>query len=127
MPNPAVATGKWLRKVGPALEGILTTSIVITLKIDGTRTGAGEEADFLVEGEVVDETIAGGGEPLLEAHLFGFDGDLYGQRIEVEFAAKLRDEEKFVDLVALRAQMDRDAAQARRILADTPAFSGAFA
>ena len=72
-------------------------------------------------------TIAGGGEPLLEAHLFGFDGDLYGRRIEVEFVAKLRDEEKFPDLASLRAQMERDAAEARRILADTPDFSGALA
>ena len=72
-------------------------------------------------------TIAGGGEPLLEAHLFDFDGDLYGQRIEVEFVAKLRDEEKFADLQALKAQMDRDAEAARRILSDTPSASGAFA
>ena len=55
-------------------------------------------------------------EPLLEAHLFDFDADLYGQRIEVEFVAKLRDEEKFDDLDALIAQMHRDAAQARAIL-----------
>ena len=54
-----------------------------------------------------------GVEPLLEAHLFDFDGDLYGRRIEVEFVAKLRDEEKFADLPALVAQMHRDAAQAR--------------
>jgi len=39
----------------------------------------------------------------------------------------LRDEEKFAGLDALRAQMDRDAAEARRILADTPDFSGAIA
>ncbi len=62
----------------------------------------------------------GGTEPLLEAHLFDFDGDLYGRRIEVEFVAKLRDEEKFVDLPALVAQMHRDAAQARTILDDLP-------
>jgi riboflavin kinase / FMN adenylyltransferase len=60
-----------------------------------------------------------GTEPLLEAHLFDFDGDLYGQRIEVEFVAKLRDEEKFADLGALVAQMHDDAAQAREILART--------
>ncbi|GAA4863519.1 bifunctional riboflavin kinase/FAD synthetase [Luteimonas vadosa] len=58
----------------------------------------------------------GGVEPLLEAHLFDFDGDLYGRRIEVEFVARLRDERKFDDLPALVAQMDRDAAQARGIL-----------
>jgi riboflavin kinase/FMN adenylyltransferase len=57
-----------------------------------------------------------GVEPLLEAHLFDFNGDLYGQRIEVEFVAKLRDELKFSDLPALTAQMHRDAEQARAIL-----------
>ncbi len=57
-----------------------------------------------------------GREPLLEAHLFDFDGDLYGHRIEVEFVAKLRDEKKFADLDALKAQMHRDAAKAREIL-----------
>ena len=57
-----------------------------------------------------------GTEPLLEAHLFDFDGDLYGRRIRVEFVAKLRDEEKFDDLPALVRQRDVDAEQARRRL-----------
>jgi riboflavin kinase/FMN adenylyltransferase len=61
-----------------------------------------------------------GKEPLLEAHLFDFDADLYGRHIEVEFVARLRDEEKFPDLPALVVQMNRDAEQARRLLgADT--------
>ncbi|MFC3129746.1 bifunctional riboflavin kinase/FAD synthetase [Coralloluteibacterium stylophorae] len=60
-----------------------------------------------------------GVEPLLEAHLFDFDGDLYGRRIEVEFVARLRDEEKFDTLDALVVQMDADAALARRILGAT--------
>ena len=60
-----------------------------------------------------------GQEPLLEAHLFDFEGDLYGRRIEVEFVAQLRDEEKFADLPALVAQMRRDEAQARAILQAT--------
>lgn len=72
-------------------------------------------------------SITGNGEPLLEVYLFDFDGDLYGKRIEVEFIAKLRDETKFASLAALRAQMDRDAAAARRILEDTPNVSGAIA
>lgn len=57
-----------------------------------------------------------GKEPLLEAHLFDFNGDLYGRRIRVEFVAKLRDELKFDGLPALIEQMDRDSAQAREIL-----------
>jgi riboflavin kinase/FMN adenylyltransferase len=65
-----------------------------------------------------------GREPLLEAHLFDFDGDLYGRRIEVEFVAKLRDEGRFADMDALKVQMDRDAAQAREILSRRPGESG---
>ena len=61
-------------------------------------------------------TVAGGGEMLLEAHLFEFAGDLYGREIEVEFVSKLRDEERFSDLDALVAQMNTDAANARRLL-----------
>ena len=59
-----------------------------------------------------------GVEPLLEAHLFDFQGDLYGRHIDVEFVAKLRDEEKFNDLAALTDQMHRDAEQARALLSE---------
>jgi riboflavin kinase/FMN adenylyltransferase len=58
----------------------------------------------------------GGTEPLLEAHVFDFDGSLYGRELEVEFVAKIREEEKFADLDALVRQMHRDAAEARRLL-----------
>ena len=58
----------------------------------------------------------GGTEPLLEVHVFDFGADLYGREIEVEFVAKLRDEECFASLEALMAQMHRDAEAARRIL-----------
>jgi riboflavin kinase/FMN adenylyltransferase len=60
-------------------------------------------------------TVAGT-EALLEAHVFDFDADLYGREIAVEFVAKLRDEAHFASLAALTAQMQRDAAEARRIL-----------
>jgi len=53
---------------------------------------------------------------LLEAHVFDFSGDLYGREIEVEFVAKLREEEHFPSLDALVVQMHEDAAQARQIL-----------
>ena len=61
-------------------------------------------------------TTASAKEPVLEAHLFDFDGDLYGKRIEVEFVRKLRNEEKYPDLGAMVQQIDRDASAARKIL-----------
>jgi riboflavin kinase/FMN adenylyltransferase len=57
-----------------------------------------------------------GTDMLLEVHVFDFAGDLYGQEIEVEFVAKLRDEVKFDSLNELMAQMKVDAAQARDLL-----------
>ena len=54
---------------------------------------------------------------LLEAYLFGFDGDLYGRRIEVALHAYIREERKFGDLDGLVAQMREDEAAARRVLA----------
>ena len=59
-------------------------------------------------------------EPLLEVHLFDFDGDLYGQRMSVEFVGKLRDELKFDGLDPLKVQMDRDARMARELLGMNP-------
>jgi riboflavin kinase/FMN adenylyltransferase len=53
---------------------------------------------------------------LLEAVLFGFDGDLYGRTIEVALHAFLRPETKFDGVEALKAQMDQDAEEARRLL-----------
>ena len=58
----------------------------------------------------------GGTEVLLEVHVFNYSGDLYGREIEVEFVAKLRDEEKFESLDELTMQMKIDAAQARDLL-----------
>lgn len=53
------------------------------------------------------------GKPLLEAHLFDFNADVYGQLARVEFLARLREERHFDDLAALTAQIERDARQAR--------------
>jgi riboflavin kinase/FMN adenylyltransferase len=57
-----------------------------------------------------------GTEPLLEAHVFDFSGDLYGRTLEVEFVAKLRDEVKFDSLDEMMVQMNIDAARAREFL-----------
>jgi riboflavin kinase / FMN adenylyltransferase len=56
-------------------------------------------------------------EPRLEVWLLDFDGDLYGQTVETQLIAWLRGEETFDGLDALKAQIDLDAAQARKVLA----------
>ena len=57
--------------------------------------------------------------PLLETHLFDFDGDLYGKYLSVELIGYIRPEAKFPSLDALIAQIGADAAKAREILAKT--------
>ncbi len=59
-------------------------------------------------------TVKQDAHPLLEVHLFDFDRSIYGEHVCVDFLHKLRDEEKYDDLPALVAQIDRDAAQARQ-------------
>ena len=53
---------------------------------------------------------------LLEVHLFEFSGDLYGQRICVEFIGKVRDEQRFDSFDELKAQIMKDCETARGIL-----------
>ena len=55
----------------------------------------------------------GGTRPLLEVHLFDFDRDIYGKHISVRFVHKLRDEQRFPNFDALKAQIAADAAAAR--------------
>lgn len=55
---------------------------------------------------------------LLEPYFFGFDGDLYGQTLEVELISFLRAEAKYDSLDALKAQMAADCDEARRRLAE---------
>jgi riboflavin kinase/FMN adenylyltransferase len=54
---------------------------------------------------------------LLEAHLFDFDGDLYGRKVEVALHAFIREERKFDGIEPLITQMKDDEAQARQLLA----------
>jgi len=59
----------------------------------------------------------GGVEPLLEAYIFDFDGDIYGEYITVHFVERLREERRYADLSAMTTQMHKDVAEARAALA----------
>jgi riboflavin kinase/FMN adenylyltransferase len=54
---------------------------------------------------------------LVEAYLLDFEGDLYGQRLTLEFVALLRGEERFDSIDELVAQIDRDVERTRELLA----------
>ncbi len=60
----------------------------------------------------------GGGRPplSLEVHLLDFGQDLYGKRLRVEFVHRLREERRFPGVEALKEQIVRDVAEARRLL-----------
>jgi riboflavin kinase/FMN adenylyltransferase len=62
------------------------------------------------------------GDPVqgIEAHLFDFDGDLYGAWVRIEWVARLREVRQFASLEALKAQLVQDAARARAALATGP-------
>lgn len=59
----------------------------------------------------------GGGEVTIEAHLFGFQGDLYGQKLRVEFVERLRGEQRFASAAELAGQIGRDLERAREAIA----------
>ena len=61
-------------------------------------------------------TVSDSGKPVLEAHLLDFEGQLYGETIEVVFRQKVREEEKFDSLEELRRQIAADVESIRRVL-----------
>jgi riboflavin kinase/FMN adenylyltransferase len=63
-------------------------------------------------------TFGAGLEPLLEAHLLDFSGDLYGETVHVELLQLIRNELKFTDVAELVAQMHDDVEQVRSIIAE---------
>ena len=65
--------------------------------------------------------------PVLEVHVFDFDGDLYGKRLTVFPCAKLRGEAKFSHFGDLKAQIHADLARARAYFAQHPVAAAATA
>jgi len=98
-----------MRRLKVPLSGIFAVR-VRGVDAENTHTARDAVASLGVR-PTVDGTV-----PLLEVHVFDWDGSLYGRELDVEFVAKIRDEEKFENLDALVQQMHRDAAEARRLL-----------
>ncbi|WP_431855544.1 bifunctional riboflavin kinase/FAD synthetase [Azospirillum sp.] len=82
----------------------------------GVDRGAGTEWIDGVANLGLRPTV-GGTVERLEAHLFDFDGDLYGQHLRVQLIDHIRPERKFASFDELKAQIIRDAEAARAALA----------
>lgn len=80
------------------------------------RAWVGERAVNAVTNIGVRPTFEAKARPTVEAHLLDFDDDLYGQRLRLDFIARLRPEQKFSGVDALLAQIRRDIENARQIL-----------
>jgi riboflavin kinase/FMN adenylyltransferase len=113
------------RKLGRTL-GFPTANIALD---PSSRLRHGIYAVTLEAGGVIREGVANFGRrptveeqgaPLLEVFVFDFDGDLYGETVEVAFIGFIRGEAKFPSLDALTAQMRADAQKAREILSRRP-------
>lgn len=92
-----------MRHNRPPLAGIFVVEVV----------GASERTAPAVASLGVRPTVTDSGRAVLEVHLLDFVGDLYGRHLEVRFLRKLREEEKYPGLDALRAAIARDVDQAR--------------
>lgn len=60
--------------------------------------------------------VLGGKDFLVEVHILDFSADIYGQKLEVEFVEKIRDEENFDSIEELVKQIRNDEARSRKIL-----------
>jgi riboflavin kinase/FMN adenylyltransferase len=60
-------------------------------------------------------TFADATRPVVEVHVLGINRDLYGQSLRLGFVQRLRDERRFPDVDALKAQIDADVRRAKRL------------
>lgn len=65
-------------------------------------------------------SVTSDGNPHLEVHLLDYQGDLYGRLLRVTFHRKLRDEQRFASLEALRTAIEADIAAAREYWRASP-------
>lgn len=94
----------------PAIKGVYAVRI----------HGLGDAIQNGVASIGVKPTVATDGRWLLETNVFDWQGDAYGRVISVEFVERLRGEKKFSGLDELKAAIQSDADQARRILGCAP-------
>lgn len=91
-----------LKRRRPPVDGVFTVSA----ELDGRQWPG-------VANIGMRPSVKSDGQPHLEVHLLDYAGDLYGRRLRVTFHRRLRDEQRFASLEALKAAIDADIAAAR--------------
>jgi riboflavin kinase/FMN adenylyltransferase len=105
------------RKLGyPTANLALHRKVVPLWGVFAVRVSGGGLVDHPAVVSLGTRPTINGTDPLLEVHVFDFDGDLYGRYLDVDFVQRLRDEKRFESLDTLVRQMHRDAAEARVVL-----------
>lgn len=115
-----VLSGTVMRSAGRGQQlGFPTANLQVpptrTIPADGVYAGL-----VSLEGRLLPTVVNVGGRPTfddaerqIEAHIMGFEADLYGRRLSVEFVARLRDVRRFGSVEELRAQIAQDVQAAR--------------
>jgi riboflavin kinase / FMN adenylyltransferase len=85
---------------------------IFAVRVDGLDAAARDGV-----ASIGSRPTVGGGKTLLEVFLFDFDADIYGRYITVRFIERLRSEEKFATIEALKVQMNVDVGAAKAALA----------
>ncbi|MBL8522892.1 MAG: bifunctional riboflavin kinase/FAD synthetase [Betaproteobacteria bacterium] len=115
-PTANVSLGCAARQQNPAIRGVFAVRCrLVTRGLEGVAGKAG----VILNGVAnlgTNPVVSSENRHHLEIFLFDFADDLYGQRLEVSFIEKIRDEQKFASLDALVTQMHDDTAQAKHIL-----------
>lgn len=120
MTGKVVHGGKLGRTLGFPTANLRLHRRTTPLKgVFATRVSGGPLKNAPAVASLGTRPVVNGGELLLEAHVFDFEGDLYREYLHVDFIARLRDEQWFPTLDALVEQMQRDAALARSTLASS--------
>jgi riboflavin kinase/FMN adenylyltransferase len=84
-------------------HGVYATTVTVDGIIHAGITNVGVRPTF------------GESDVAIETHLLGYSGDLYGRRVRLSFVQRLRDERRFPDVDALRAQIEADQRRAERL------------
>ena len=87
-------------------DGVYATTVIMDGVVYAAITNIGLRPTF------ADSTAR-----TIETHLLKFAGDLYGRTVRLAFVQRLRDERRFDDIDALRAQIEADQRRAERLFA----------